>query len=295
MNTNLNLNLNLNLNNSNIFTKEQKEKSFLLLQENMKGRFFIGRLSGNETRLSGLVLSNNMNNIDNMLIQNMLYVAGIQFKTKEDIISYVDLYNKSVKNTTLLGVWDGSMFSQCKPYYDIIKTWPIKQICAHAVEPFYFMDMPEYDFPSLMNKKVLIITSHYETTKSQLNKRVFNKPIFHENTQYYIYKPPQQNGGNHDNNSWKFHLEKMKNDIIKIKETFNFDVALVSCGGFGMIISDFIYSNNSNVIYVGGALQLFFGIIGSRWKNMITNSQWTRPFKEDMPKNPELCENSCYW
>ena len=116
----------------------------------------------------------------------------------------------------------------------------------------------------------------------------FTKPIFHETTDYYIYKPPQQNGGSHDNESWTVHYEKMKEDIVKIKTEFNFNIALVSCGGFGMIISDYIFSLGSNVMYVGGALQLFFGIMGSRWEKSIkTNEMWTIPCKEDIPKNPE--------
>lgn len=285
------------INESAYFTNKQKEDSFLLMQQHMKGRFFIGRLSGNETRLTGLVLNNKP--IENKLIQNMLYVAGIQFKTKEDMKTYIKLYNTSCKNTTLLGVWDGSMYNQAIDYYNFInKAYSIKQICAHAVEPYYYMN-DSYIFPSLfINKKVLIITSHYETTNKQIKKQMipFTKPIFHETTEYYIYKPPQQNGGSHDNESWIVHYEKMKEDIVKIKTEFNFNIALVSCGGFGMIISDYIFSLGSNVMYVGGALQLFFGIMGSRWENSIkTNEMWTRPCILDIPKNPELCENKCYW
>jgi hypothetical protein len=95
------------------------------------------------------------------------------------------------------------------------------------------------------------------------------------------------NGGSHDDNSWKFHFEKMKEDIQKL----SFDIALVSCGGFGMIISDYIFSLGANVIYVGGALQLFFGINGSRWNKQ----NFINPFEDDKPKNPKLCENGCYW
>ena len=267
-----------------MFTQTQKENDFLKLQKHMKERFFVGRLSGNETRLAGLVLHNKP--IDNGLIQNMLYGAGIQFKTKNDLIEYVKLYDTACKNSTLLGVWDGGMYKQAELYYTNIST---QKICAHSLEPYYFMHMPEYDFPSLFkHKKVLIITSHYETTKSQLNKMMYSKPIFHEtDTEFIVYKPPQQNGGSHDHNNWKFHFEKMKEDI----QNLSFDIALVSCGGFGMIICDYIYSLGANVMYIGGALQLFFGINGARWNK----PNFIKPFDADKPKHPELCENSCYW
>ena len=281
-----------------MFTQKQKEESFLTVQEHMKGRFFIGRLSGNETRLSGLIM--NKQNIEPNLIQNMLYGAGIQFKTFEDLIEYVTIYDTSVSNTTLLATWDGGMYSQAQLYYNYIEKYKMPRICAHAVEPFSFMHMKEYAFPSLFeNKKVLIITSHSQTTQLQIDKMTnhslfFEKPIFHETTKFYVYKPPQQNGGSHNDICWKEHFETMKNDIKNLKSLVDFDIALVSCGGFGMPISDYIFSLGANVIYVGGALQLFFGITGSRW-NIKTNETWVRPLDIDKPKNPFLCENSCYW
>jgi len=277
------------------FTKTQKEDDFLKLQNTMtKSRFFIGRLSGNETRLAGLVINNKP--IENILIQNMLHVAGIQFKTKNDLVEYVKLYDTACKNSTLLCVWDAYMYKQAELYYQHLQNYVTNsvtnQICAHCLEPFYFMDMPEYNFPAMFkDKKVLIITSHYETTKAQLHKTIYSKPIFDETTEFILYKPPQQNGGSHDDQSWRFHFDKMKKEIEVLKTETNFDIALVSCGGFGMIISDYIYSLGANVIYVGGALQLFFGIDGSRWNK----PNFIKPFKEDIPKNPLLCENSCYW
>ena len=69
------------------------------------------------------------------------------------------------------------------------------------IEPFHFIQHPEYKFNQVFkNKKVLIITSHKETTLKQLKRHttIFNKPIFDETTEFYIYKPAQQNGGNHE-------------------------------------------------------------------------------------------------
>lgn len=299
------------MNNQQLFTLKQKEDSFLQLQStimvNQKNNtpFFIGRLSGNETYLSGLIIHNN--NPPEILIKNMLNVAGIQFKSKEDIINYVKYYINATAHSNLLGLWDGAgMFSQAKLYLDYInKIYPnIKTICARALEPFYFLNHPAYKYDTLFeHKKVLIITSHKETVNKQIEShdKLFNKPIFHHTTSFYIYKPPQQNGGSHDTNSWTFHFDNMKKDIGEIKKEFAFDIALVSCGGFGMLISDYIYTDlKSSVIYVGGALQLFFGIIGNRWINSpdiksLMNNYWTTVLDVDKPANIKLCENGCYW
>ena len=100
-------------------------------------------------------------------------------------------------------------------------------------------------------------------------------------------------------------MNKMKNDISNLKEEFDFDVAFVSCGGFGMLLCNFIYSNlNKNVIYVGGALQLYFGIMGNRWRTnenilKLKNDKWINVLESDKPpllkNDSQLCENSCYW
>lgn len=296
------------------FTEKQKIESFLYLQnymleQNKKDKpFFIGRLSGNEPNLCGKVLTKT--NIDNRLLHEMLTTAGIQMKSTDDIKHYVKLYTTSCKNCDILAIWSGGMYSQAKPYYEFLdKMYPTQQrICAQSLEPFYFVDHQKYKFNDIFkNKKVLIITSHKETTKKQLEKHstIFNKPIFDETTDFHIYKPVQQNGGNHDTNSWIFHFDKMKNDLFELNKTFNFDIALVSCGGFGMILSDYIYSElNKSTMYVGGALQLYFGIIGNRWKtnpnvSKLFNEKWCNVLDQDKPStlssNPMLCENSCYW
>lgn len=295
----------------NPFTEEQMYRSFITLQnyildcnKNYK-KFFIGRLSGNENVLISKVLLKQP--FPQYLMNNMLYVAGIKFNDINDILKYTEMYNKSVKATTLLGVWDCDMYKQEEVHLNyLLKVYPhIKQIAAHALEPYYYMPSFRYKFNEIFkNKKVLIISSHKKTIEEQIVNldKLYKKEIFDKTTLFKVYKPVQQNAGSNDNNSWLFHFNKMKEDIKNIKNNdFDFDIALVSAGGFGMILSEFIYSElNSSVMYIGGALQLFFGINGGRWNNNETiknvqNKYWTNVLKEDLPKNPKLCENSSYW
>lgn len=294
----------------NNFTEKQKLDGFLELQnhiieyEKNNKKFFIGRLSGNETTFVGKYLLKQV--ISPLLVNNMLYGAGIKFNNQDDVEKYVFEYNDAISKSTLLGVWDAQMYSQAEEYYNFInKVYPhIKQICAHSLEPFYFMNHKDYMYDELFkNKKILIISSHNNTIQNQLKNidKLFPKNIFHKDVIFKIYKPPQQNAGNNDNNSWLFHCNKMKEDLQNIKAIFDFDIALVGAGGFGMIICNFLFNKlDTNVIYVGGSLQLFFGINGKRWINnkVIVDNQnnyWTSVLMEDRPINPLLCEDSCYW
>ena len=92
----------------------------------------------------------------------------------------------------------------------------------------------------------------------------------------------------------------MCNDIKKI----DFDIALLGCGGYGLPLSDFIYTKmKKSAVYVGGGIQLLFGIMGKRWdgnemwKKIIdeSDSKFVRPSKDEQIKNSNIVENSCYW
>ena len=51
---------------------------------------------------------------------------------------------------------------------------------------------------------------------------------------------------------------------------------------------------------MGGATQLLFGIMGSRWDtdpfiSKLYNEYWVRPDQSETPKNADVVENGCYW
>lgn len=320
------------------YTESQDIASFLemqrvILDKQSRGQpFFIGRLSGNEPNLCSHIIAK----IEppNYLMHNILFGAGIQFKTAEDVESYVKTYTESFRSCDLVGAWSGgAMNGQTQLFYNVIRAtsgapegvgcgkfsgamttgvanenrsgrkW--SPISARGLEPYYYMNLPEYAYHRIFeNKKVLIISSHSKTIKSQLKRldSLFHVPIFPPTAKLFVHKPPQQNGDNHDDQSWQVHFETLQNDIKKIREGFfDFDIALVSCGGFGMPISAFIHEKlGKSVIYVGGALQLFFGVMGSRWRNSEdilkhANENWVNPLDVDKPANPHVCESGCYW
>ena len=92
----------------------------------------------------------------------------------------------------------------------------------------------------------------------------------------------------------------MCNDISKL----DFDIALVSCGGYGAPLSYYIKKElNKSVIYVGGGIQLLFGVMGKRWENI---DMWKKIIKEnesnfirlsgdEIINNINRVENGCFW
>jgi len=73
---------------------------------------------------------------------------------------------------------------------------------------------------------------------------------------------------------------------------------LVSAGCYGLPLCDAIKNDGKKAIYVGGLLQLLFGLRGKRWDkrkelDKFYNDYWKYPTEK--PKNGELVEGGCYW
>ena len=103
--------------------------------------------------------------------------------------------------------------------------------------------------------------------------------------------------GNHGGKDWQEHLDGFLTQLQGVE----FDIALVAAGGYGMLIADHIYTNlNRSAMYIGGALQLFFGVIGKRWFDnkvilSLVNDHWIRPSQEERPQHHTKVEKGCYW
>ena len=92
----------------------------------------------------------------------------------------------------------------------------------------------------------------------------------------------------------------MCNDI----KDLDFDIALLGCGGYGLPLCNFIYKKmNKSAIYVGGGLQVLFGVMGKRWENhpmwkkiiSENDSKFIKPSGDEIINNNNMIENSCYW
>jgi len=78
------------------------------------------------------------------------------------------------------------------------------------------------------------------------------------------------------------------------------DVAIIGCGGIGMIIGDILKKRGLQCIVMGGATQVLFGIKGRRWEHhdvisKFFNDAWVNLPEHYKPTNYKLIENGCYW
>ena len=91
----------------------------------------------------------------------------------------------------------------------------------------------------------------------------------------------------------------MKSEILN----YDFDFAVVGCGGFSLILLEHIKKMGIPAVHLGGATQILFGIRGKRWDNNSTfvdsewygGEEWLRPLPHEIPQKANLVEGGCYW
>jgi hypothetical protein len=164
----------------------------------------------------------------------------------------------------------------------------------------HFQDRMHEYFPYINNRKVLIISSFAELIKEQYDsgnlERIYPEYTYPTITKMEIYVFPYcfMNDGTDAN-----YFETLQNTYDAIK-TIEFDVALLGCGAYGHKLCHLIdVELNKDAIYMGGAIQTFFGILSAREKQNNknrTNEYWITNIPEKYkPKHYKAIEDGCYW
>ena len=164
----------------------------------------------------------------------------------------------------------------------------------------------KFPFTRSLTGNILIINPFIDSIKYQVNCAEKNnegtafKLFNFSKVQFIYFKPLQTHGFSNKKeiNNWSTALEYQKKQIAKL----DFDVALISCGAYGLPLGNFIKSElNKNAVVVGGVLQLYFDIIGRRWENnrRVMNSlhkkSIIRPSISEKPINHTEIESSAYF
>lgn len=262
--------------------------------------FYIGRIAGCELKVAHNFLKGDMFDIVDELYE-LENNAGIKIKDNNSLKRYVQQLIASYDNCTAIAEWEttGKVFTHTGIGQQLItsRTPTIPKIDARALEPYYFKNSW---MSALKGKKMLIVHPFTKTFRIQVPhfKKLFPERDWFENCEIQFISPPLTLAGNHQNKDWQEHYEPF---IQLLKENTDFDIALVSAGGYGMLIANVIFKElGKSVMYIGGALQLFFGVIGKRWFDnkeilKLVNDDWIRPDKDDKPSNFTKVEKGCYW
>ena len=291
----------IELNNNILNLKESNQ--YLINKINSNKPFLISRI-GVEAQCALTLLK--FNNLDESLTYIIEKNAGIYFKenNKEQLLElYAKTYGNGLKNSCAMAYFD-FMPQHIEKQDFFCEKFNLNKIHSRSIEPFYIMEEGEIPWTHhLKGKKVLIVHPFIDSIKKQKAsgfKLFGEEDIFLENQELLYYKTFNTLAGNHIHEHWFETFKIMCMDIAKI----DFDIALMACGGYGIPICNFIKSNlNKSAIYIGGGLQLFFGIMGKRWEKSDFwikhiekyGTQFVKPSKNETVKDKEKVEDGCYW
>ena len=270
---------------------------------------FIEYINGNKPFSIVRVGSNEMN----LLLGKPNYVqlgavAGINFVEKGDIDEYKKAYTNAIAKSDVFAKFYSWACVSVPVQDGLIKSHNLESVHSRTVEPFHIVQNKDAGRPwsqYLFGKKVLIISHFVESFKKQVESgfQIFPEEenrIFMDGQDFVFYKTKNTAGCNNTYGSWKNTYKIMCDEIKNIE----FDIALISCGGYGLLLCDFIKSEmNKSSIYVGGGLQLLFGVMGKRWDGREPwtsikkkyNPKFIRPSGEEIIKGIQLVECGAYW
>jgi hypothetical protein len=233
--------------------------------------------------------------------------AGIYSQNDKELELYSMFYMKSLNNMTKLACFP-KLYTQTQNYVIQKYNIPQENILHHSVlEPFYQLhdDINSIVWTHLLkNKKILIVNPFVDSFQKQIQSgfKFFGKDdprtLWDKDQKFVFYKSYNCIYNNHPHNSWFETYAAMCDDIKHL----DFDIALLGCGGYGLPLCNFIYDKlGKSAIYMGGSIQLLFGVYGNRWKShniigpLIQKGGWIRPSKEEQPTNFQKVEGGCYW
>jgi len=256
--------------------------------------FLIGRIAGVELQIATQYQHRYP---DAHLIAELENNAGIYVKDSTSLLLYMDMLVKSYDRCTAIAEWSGDILQILQKAQEFIqkRTPATPKLQARSLEPYY----TDCNWMSgLEGKRVLIVHPFVHTIRAQIPRlqEIFPGKTWFPSCTFLCFAPPVTLAGNHGQIDWKTQYDQC---IERIDRLEDYDVALVAAGGYGMLIADHLFQQKKQVIYVGGALQLFFGIIGKRWfenKEIMgmMNDSWVRPNKERVA-NCTRVEKGCYW
>lgn len=226
--------------------------------------------------------------------------AGFSASSWSEVDSFVEIYNKSLVNTDVLGAW-GTAFAWAESLAFTGSNNPIVVPIGHTA-PWVDPTNPAMSYQPwsthLDGKNVLVIAGFAESIKKQhsMLPQIFPSDTC-PNFKLRTITAPLSAGRNlAPIDDWFENLYSMERKM----ESIDFDIALVSAGAYSYPLALKAKQLGKIGIHCGGGLQLFFGIMGGRWNQDLKilskqNEFWIRPSKSETPENAKGVEGGCYW
>jgi hypothetical protein len=277
--------------------------------------FFIGRNGSTEQEALSFWFTRRKSGIawPYALSKNLRIGAGIWPETDESFDAWAKEYMAT------LGLMDGIAAGWYRPF--ATEESAILDYAApnafrtplRSLEPYYVA--PNHRWTRhLVLKKVAVVSSFADTIAKQTAEAPRMISIWNGTDQpetilpmmttwipIRTYFPAEIAMG--DSTEWPIGINSWSdaaNHVVDAVIGSGASVALIGCGGLGMIIAGRLRRAGISVIVMGGAIQVLFGIKGRRWERHDVISKfwgpsWVWPRESETPTGSFKIEGACYW
>ncbi|MEX0597037.1 MAG: hypothetical protein WD512_11110, partial [Candidatus Paceibacterota bacterium] len=285
----------LNLSHSfNIIIENQQFCNYINRKIKENKPFIIPRIAGveNEMAYHGAILMQSGNVFPQKYFEKPFQImknnAGIKLSNNRSIVKYSKSYLSAFEMCDAYFDWEpwsGLAKSIFKSLNFIFNNFKKQRFWSLTLDVFDHITTKPWT-QELTGKRILIVSPFVESFKDKINIRdkIYGIELF-PNCEFIFLKPPQTQA-NCYSEEFDIELNRFVEKIREIKD--DFDISLLSCGGYGNLVCSEIYKMGKSAIYVGGVLQMYFGVYGNRWErerpeiiSLYKNEYWSRPKEEE--------------
>lgn len=234
--------------------------------------------------------------------------TGFLFGDWDSIDFFTKQYVAALSSTDVLGTWGTAfawperialrnMNSAKVVRVEHTSPWVTPRVSA-AVSNALVDAQREAWSMSLSGKQVVVVSPFDETIRAQfrIRQKLFPGREYPQFELRLVKAPWITHKTVGRGFGWQWHLDRLKHEIA----SESFDIALISAGPLAYPLAHHAKNLGKIGIHTGGALQLFFGILGKRWETRpslmaFVNEHWTRPTVNETPPNAVALDDGCYW
>ena len=265
--------------------------------------FALGRLGSVEAQLIGVLQQDSKFTLKQ---RKLAWInAGIAYPTNSELKRFSIEYCRSLAGMNLMAQWPEPNILNQEQLIGQYGGSDTRLVPLRILDPIqsFVSGVPQDKIwtQALRDKNVLVISQFANTISEQFSKRKDLHQIeLLPNFNLQTIVPPSTNGATFLKGNYSRNLKKFRNQIENEVKSYKLNIALVSAGAYGLPIIAFLKSLGISSIYMGGSLQLLFGIMGNRWREIetlqsVVTPRWVMAPKENRPFGWQLIEKGSYW
>jgi hypothetical protein len=264
--------------------------------------FSVGRLGSVE---SNIIRALREENVTYRLKWQAWVNAGISYPTKSQVKFFDSVYRHSMEVLDVLAIWPNETLTSQSQIVESNLKDHAKVIPMRCLDPVQLSSEgfdPEAIWTNrLLGKNVLVVHSFAGLIKRQYsNLELLHRFQILPKFNLFVIEPPETNGLTFWRGSYERNLVKFKEKLSKFVDDNEIDIVLIAAGAYGLPLVQHLKESEISAIYMGGSLQLLFGIMGTRWRELpniqeVITDSWIDGSNGKKPFGYRFIEGATYW